>query len=125
MHQAPPWQNPRILTTLLFVFLSGAITGAIAMRFGYPRETHRTVPYWTQGGKELSVQRLKKELDLTPEQAREMETVLDDFVMYIQTLQAQMDDVKATGKKNVMKLLNEEQKQKFERMMTELQAKQR
>jgi hypothetical protein len=33
--------------------------------------------------------------------------------------------VKATGKKNVMKLLNEEQKQKFERMMTELQAKQR
>ena len=115
-----PWQNPRILTSLLFVFLSGAVVGAIAMRLGTKPEIHRNTPYWTAGGKEISLQRLKRELNLTPDQAREIETVLDDFVMYVQTLQAQMEDVKATGKRNVMKLLRDDQKQKFERMVSEM-----
>lgn len=118
-----PWQNPRILTTLLFVFLAGAAVGAFAMRYAANKERHKNVPYWTAGGKDITLQRLKKELDLTPDQAREIETVLDDFVMYVQTLQAQMDDVKATGKRNVMKLLRDDQKQKFERMLTELSTK--
>lgn len=114
-----PWQNPRILSTLLFVFLSGAAVGALTMRIAQT-ERQRNTPYWTAGGKEISLQRLKKELDLTPDQAREIETVLDDFVMYVQTLQAQMEDVKATGKRNVMKCLREDQKQKFERMVSEM-----
>ncbi|HYZ86495.1 MAG TPA: hypothetical protein VE621_18920 [Bryobacteraceae bacterium] len=122
MYRAP-WQNPRILTTLLFVFLSGAATGAMAVRLMVRAEKHP--PSAPASYKELSLQKLKKDLDLTPEQAKQMETVLDDFVMYVQTLQAQMEDVKATGKKNMMQLLNEEQKKKFERMMVELQAKQK
>jgi hypothetical protein len=28
----PTWQNPRILTTLVLVFLTGAMAGAIGMR---------------------------------------------------------------------------------------------
>jgi hypothetical protein len=73
-----PWQNPRIVYTLLFVFLSGAAA---------------------------------------------METVLDDFVTYYQTLQAQMDDVRATGKQRILRILKDDQKQKFEKMIGELQNK--
>jgi hypothetical protein len=50
--------------------------------------------------------------------------VLDDFVMYYQTLQAQMDDVRATGKSRIMKILHDDQQQKFERMLADLQTKQ-
>lgn len=118
-----PWQNPRILYTLIFVFLSGAVAGAITMRFGFSPERHKTGPYWKEGGREISIQRFRTELDLNSEQAREIETVLDDFVMYYQTLQAQMDDVRATGKTRILKILNDGQKQKFERMLTEFQDK--
>ncbi|MBI1897679.1 MAG: hypothetical protein HYZ57_00895 [Acidobacteria bacterium] len=118
------WQNPRIVSTFLFVFLSGAVAGAITMRFGFPIERHRQGPYWSEGGRDISLQRFKKELNLTPSQAAEIELVLDDFVKYYQTLQAQMDDVRSTGKNRITRLLNEEQKLKFEHMMTELQARQ-
>jgi hypothetical protein len=118
-----PWRNPRILYTLLCVFLCGAVAGAVTMRFGFSRERHVDA-YWKEGTREISLQKFKKELDLTPEQAKEMESVLDDFMMYYQSLQAQMDDVRATGKSRILKILREEQKTKFERMIGEIQNKQ-
>jgi len=118
------WQSPRVLVNLLIVFLAGLIVGAFLMRFGVHRLLHKPQPFWQEGGKQVSLERLTKELDLTPEQQKQLETVLDDFMMYVQTLQAQMDEVRATGKTRVMKILNEEQKRKFERMMGELQARQ-
>jgi hypothetical protein len=118
-----PWQNPRVLSTLIFVFLTGAAVGALALRLT-TAPTVRGGPYWKEGGREISLQRFKKELDLTPEQAKEMETVLDDFMMYYQTLQAQMDDVRATGKQRVLRILRDDQKQRFERMMADIQSKQ-
>ena len=117
-----PWKNPRIVYTLFFVFLSGAVAGALVARISMSPERH--IPFWNEGGREISLQRFKKELDLTPQQAGEIEIVLDDFVMYYQTLQAQMDDVRATGKNRILKLLREDQKQKFVRMLNDLQAKQ-
>jgi hypothetical protein len=117
-----PWLNPRILYTLLCVFLSGAAAGALAMKLSAPQ--HRGGPWWKEDGREISLQRFRKDLNLTPQQASEMETVLDDFMMYYQTLQAQMDDVRATGKSRILKILNGEQKQKFEKMLGEIQNKQ-
>jgi hypothetical protein len=119
-----PWQNPRIIYTLLFVFLSGAVAGAITMRFGFPPEKHRSGPYWKEGGREISLQRFKGELNLDEQQAKQIEQVLDDFVMYYQSLQDQMDDVRATGKNRILHILHDDQRQKFEKMLTEVQVKQ-
>jgi hypothetical protein len=118
-----PWRNPRILYTFLCVFLCGALAGAILMRFGFLPE-RRVGAYWKEGAREISLQRFKKELDLTPEQTKDMETVLDDFMMYYQSLQAQMDDVRATGKSRILKILREDQKAKFEKMIDDVQHKQ-
>ena len=118
-----PWQNPRILYTLIFVFLSGAAAGALTMRFGFSPEKHKQPVYWKEGGSQIAIQRFRTELSLTPEQSKEFETVLDDFMMYYQTLQAQMDDVRATGKQRLMRILNDDQRQKFDKMLTELQDK--
>jgi len=76
------WRTPRILLTLLLVFLSGAAAGALGMRYGIHGILRKPGPYWKEGGKEISLQRFKRELDLSPEQAEQMETVLDDFVLY-------------------------------------------
>jgi len=118
-----PWRNPRIVYTLVCVFLCGALVGAIMMRFGFSPERH-VGAYWKEGAREISLQRFKKDLDLTPEQTKDMETVLDDFMMYYQSLQAQMDDVRATGKSRILKILREDQKAKFEKMIDDVQHKQ-
>ena len=71
--------------TVTLVFLTGAIAGAVAMNFG-AHKIHASLacPFWTEGGKEVWLQRWKKDLNLTPEQTQEMTLILDDFGMYYQ-----------------------------------------
>jgi len=117
--------SPRVLLTIILIFLAGAVTGGLAMRHGLHAMMHAQAPFWQEGGKQVSLQHLTNELNLTPQQQAELETVLDDFVMYVQTLQAQMDDVRASGKARIMRVLDEPQKKKFERMLGQVQQAQR
>ena len=64
--------------------------------------------------------RMRTELQLTPVQAEAIEQALDDFTMYYQTLQAQMDEVRTHGKDRIQGVLNPDQRKKFDQMMTEL-----
>ena len=109
--------------TLLLVFLCGSLAGVLTMRYGLDARPMRPAAYWAEAGKEISLHRLEKELNLTPQQAKEMELVLDDFMMYYHTLLAQMDDVRANGKARMLQVLNQEQKEKFEGLLSELHAK--
>lgn len=124
---APTWQNPRILLTLLLVFLCGGTVGMAAMAFGLHRWIHPAAPAaatWRDTGKEVTYQRLKKELDLSSSQSEQLETILDDFFTYYHTLQAQLDEVRATGKQRIIRILNDQQRQKFDRIMSESKEKQ-
>jgi hypothetical protein len=117
------WLNLRILSTLLLVFLCGAMAGALAMSLGFHKWIHRSAPHWDEAGNQISVPRLTKELDLTPDQTRQLEAELDDFVKYYHAVQAEMDEVRATGKNGILRILNEEQKRKFEKLTADLDAK--
>jgi Spy/CpxP family protein refolding chaperone len=115
------WQNPRVLTTLVLVFLAGAMAGAITMRSSLHEKLHHTsAPYWREGRNEFSYDRLKKDLDLTPEQSERLKTILDDFDKYHEDLQAQIEDVRATGKNRIMQMLDARQRQRFEQISNQL-----
>jgi Spy/CpxP family protein refolding chaperone len=115
------WQNPRVLTTLVLVFLTGALAGAISMRAGLHEKMHRSAPsYWRDGRNEFSYDRLKKDLDLTAEQSERLKTILDDFDKYHEDLQAQIEDVRATGKNRIMQMLDSRQRQRFEQLSNQL-----
>ena len=107
-------QNPKtgIVVTLLLVFLVGAVAGALVMNLDH-KGLHRAA-FWTDPGKDISLHRLQKELDLTPQQTEQIKTALDDFSRYYQ-------DVLATGKTSIYKILNDEQKRKFDRLMNQAQ----
>ena len=125
--QRTVWKNPRLVLTLSLIFLCGAIAGAVANgRFSHHglNFSSKSNLSWREGGKEIALQRFKKELDLTSTQAEQVETILDDFMMYYQMLQSQMDEVRASGKVRILRVLNEEQRRKFEKMLSEMQAKQ-
>jgi hypothetical protein len=108
-------RNPQttLVVTMLLVFLAGAVAGALAMNFGAHKGLHRTA-FWTDPGKDISIRRLQKELNLSPDQTEQLKTVLADFSKYYQ-------DVLATGKTSIYKILNEDQKRKFDRLLNEPQ----
>ncbi len=122
--QPASWQNPRILLTLFVVFLCGASAGMLAMALGAHRLMHPSAPSSLTDIMGETVRRFQAELNLTPQQTEQLETILDDFFTYYHTLQAQLDDVKASGKQRIMRILNEEQKRKFDRIVSEVKEKQ-
>jgi Spy/CpxP family protein refolding chaperone len=119
-----PWRNPRILLILLLVFLCGSAVGALSMRYHIRVAAAERTSTWKEGNKEIALKTFVEELDLTEEQEKEVALILDDFTMYYQTLQAQMDEVRANGKERILQILDAEQQKKFHKMMTELQARQ-
>jgi Spy/CpxP family protein refolding chaperone len=110
----PAWQNPRIITLLVLVFLAGACTGALSMRSGLHQRMH---------GGELSYEQLKTELKLTPKQAEQIKTILDDFYHYNQDIQAQIEDFRATGKNQIRSILDDGQKKVFDKLSSEVQTR--
>jgi Spy/CpxP family protein refolding chaperone len=118
------WQNPRILALLLLVFLCGALAGALSMRSSLHTKLHRgPAQFWKGDSPELfSYDTLKTELNLTSEQSERLKTILDDFVKYHEDLEAQIEDMRATGKNRIVQMLTPEQRQKFERLCNKLPA---
>jgi len=114
-----PWQNTRVLTTLALVFIAGAATGALSMQFGLHERLHHAVA--PSVSREEVLQRFKSELNLTADQAEKIRLVLDDYRQYYESVQDQLDDMRATGKSRIVQILNPEQRVKFEKMMNDIE----
>ena len=104
-----PW-NPKVAcaAALALVFLVGAASGALVMDFKVHR--NRIPAFETPAGKALYFERMQRELNLTPQQSEQMQSVLNDFWQYYRT-------VLTDGKQRVEALLTEEQRLKFEKML--------
>jgi Spy/CpxP family protein refolding chaperone len=111
------WWNPRLAcgVTLVLVFLCGAAAGALAMNLGVHNRLHRPA-FDTPAGKALYFERVQKELNLTPAQAQQMESILNDFWQYYRT-------VLSDSKSRVEQVLTDEQRKKFERLLQEQQRR--
>ena len=109
--------DPKIacIVTLTLVFLCGAAAGAVAMNFGAHNLLHQP-PFDSANGRILYFERMKRELNLTPTQQEQMESILNDFWQYYRT-------VLSDSKTKVEQILNEEQRRKFERILQEHQLR--
>jgi Spy/CpxP family protein refolding chaperone len=112
-----PWQNPRILLTLLFVFLAGGATGAVSMKFGLHQFLHKSS---APTSKEGVLEKFKTDLHLTPTQAEKISLILDDYQHYYRSVQDQEDDIRATGKMRILQELDPAQREKFQKLMGEI-----
>lgn len=109
----PFWESPKFAGAgvLLLVFLCGAAAGAVAMNLGAHTALHPH-PFWDNSAKTEYLKSVTKRLDLTPDQAAQMASILDDFAKYYQT-------VLSDGRARIFNILNDEQKRKFEQMLKE------
>ena len=119
--------NPRIVFTLVVVFLAGAVTGMLGMRYGLHDQLHQTAT--ANDGRDAVLERFRAELKLSDDQAVKLSEVLDDYGHYYKSVEDQMrelhlreqiEDLRSTGKSRIMEILNDEQRKKFEKMMPEL-----
>jgi len=93
------------------------------MRSGLHDILHRNAAsYWKDDKDEFSYGRLQKELNLTPEQSEKLKVILDDFVKYHDDLEAQIEDVRATGRNRIVQILTPQQRQRFEKLSQHLPA---
>jgi len=97
--------------TLGLVFLVGATAGAILMDL---RLNNRRPDFDTPAGKIAYFERMQKELDLTPAQSEQIQSVLNDFWQYYRTV---LSDSKA----RVEQTLTDTQRRKFELLLQEQQ----
>lgn len=103
--------DPKLVcaVTLALVFLTGAAAGAIVMDLRV-HDRFRPPVFDAPAGRAAYFERLRKELDLTPAQSEQMESILTDFWQYYRT-------VMTDSKHRVEQLLNAEQRQKFNRLL--------
>src|SRR5215471_1828139 len=108
--------DPRVVcaVTLALVFLCGAATGAVVMSFGGLHARLHQPGFDTAGGKALYYARIQKELDLTPAQVQQMQSILNDLWLYYRS-------VISDSRVRVEQVLTEEQRKKFERILQEHQ----
>ena len=102
---------------LVLVFVCGVLSGAAVMVYGGRTYLRRTPPFWSLAGKQISVEKWQRELNLTPPQTEEMKVILDDFATYYH-------NVLGTLKNRIDQLLNERQRRKFDKMVDEVREKQ-
>jgi hypothetical protein len=121
-HHRPTWHDPRVLFILFLVFLCGVAAGIVGMKLR-PAAPTKLSAWFAKEGKGVTLNRLRKELNLTERQSRDIESALDDFGKYYQSLQVQMDEVRANGKERILGVLNADQRVKFEQMLGDMQGK--
>ena len=114
--------NPRVVSTLVLVFLAGAATGALFMQFGLHDKLHHAAAAspLALADREALLRRFNSELGLSQDQSQKIAAVLDEYTRFYLSLQDQYDDVRATGKTQILQILNPDQRVKFEKLMNDL-----
>ena len=109
--------DPRLVcaVTLGLVFLCGAAAGAVVMSFGAHTRLHQPA-FDTAAGKAQYFTRIQKELDLTPAQTAQMQSILNDLWQYYRV-------VISDSRSRVEQVLTEPQRRKFERILQEHQPR--
>ena len=103
--------DPRLAAVLALglVFLCGAAAGAVAMNLGVHTRLHQPA-FDTPQGRALNFEKLEKDLALTPAQADQVQSILNDMWQYYRT-------VLSDSKSRVEQVLTAEQREKFERLL--------
>ena len=103
------WSNPKVLTIFALIFVCGLAFGILAT-CSFFHSKMRNAP---TASHQVALDRLRTELRLTPEQEKTISKELDDYAKYYQNIEEEREDVANTGKQNILKVLNDDQKKRF------------
>jgi len=94
----------------------------LGMKYGLHDRLHRVAAAAPprDGNHDAVLQDFKTKLDLSAEQTNQIAVVLQDYSHYYESLLDQLDDLRSTGLNRILQILQPGQREKFEKMRTEL-----
>jgi hypothetical protein len=105
-----PWKPKTVsVVALALMFLCGAVVGALLLDL-VVHSRSRTPSFETVPGRVAYFDRLKQDLDLTPEQSVQVRSILEDFWQYYRT-------VLGDSRQQIEIILTHEQRAKFAHML--------
>ena len=125
MSDRATWSHPKVITALLAVFLAGAAAGALGTKLVVRSSVNSSSRSFRQMDRKALLEYFNKELKLSDKQQQQVEALLDDHFKYLQTLGAQMEEVRVYGREGISRLLDPQQMKKFDKLMLDWQRGQR
>ena len=125
MSDRATWSHPKVITALLAVFLAGAAAGALGTKLVVRSSVNSSSRSFRQMDRKALLEYFNKELKLSDKQQQQVEALLDDHFKYLQTLGAQMEEVRVYGREGISRLLDPQQRKKFDKLMLDWQRGQR
>jgi hypothetical protein len=120
-------ERKRASLYLLLIFLCGAVSGAVATNlwlYWRPRSASANAdvaPYSAQ----RSVEKFTKELDLTPDQAKQLNDILDETHRSYREKEAEMETIRQMGRTRIRGMLHDDQRPKYEDILARLDRNRR
>ncbi|MBI1358533.1 MAG: hypothetical protein GC160_29705 [Acidobacteria bacterium] len=98
------------------VFLAGVLSGGVGMRVWDRTQQADAVIDPIRAESALALERLSNELALNPEQVQQVQIILDEYIMLEADLMSQMRARQQQGRAEILKVLDQQQRSKFEGM---------
>jgi uncharacterized membrane protein YciS (DUF1049 family) len=117
-HNDAGWSNPKVLAILAVIFICGVVCGsALTNAFMHARMQTGSNFQNMERARQIGWQKLKNELQLTPEQVQTVSKELDDYAKYYQNIEDQREDVAQMGTQRILNVLTPDQKQRFYKLL--------
>lgn len=104
---------------VVLIFVCGVAVGGIG--------THFVEQHWrSEAGQieaQLAMEHFRQELELNEEQARQVEAILDEFIMSQAELMSQFQTSRLSGHDRIVQILNDDQRRRFQEVWSELNTR--
>lgn len=113
----------KLAATVCAIFLSGMVAGAFSWHLGERYWLRHQPPVMTEAEKQLTVQHFSQELELNADQVKAVNDLLDEFIMEQANLMQQFQNSRLTEHDQLFQILNEQQRKRFQKVLTEIENK--
>jgi hypothetical protein len=110
----------KLFGMVAFIFFSGMVVGAFTMNLAERYWLKPKPAIMEASEKQVALDHLCRELQLDDSQARAVEDILDEIIMQHADLMAQFQTNRSHVHDRIMSILNEEQKRRFDQVMSEI-----
>ncbi len=117
----------RALVYVLVVFFCGAIAGALVMNVAehywlHPRPAAAAENWGDIGERRSAIELFKQQLNLTPDQTKQLEGILDETMIQYEDLHTFTHHIRDNGLLQIRAMLNEDQRKKFDELTRRIET---
>ena len=117
-------ERRRATLYILLIFICGALAGAVAtnlwMNWGPRGVSARADQPWSA---QHIVERFTRDLSLTPDQAKQLNQILDETHKTYREHEAAIEAIRQQGRARIRGILNDEQKVKYEQILASIEQR--